>query len=229
MQYVIPQSERATLEVVGSNAVFPVRRIYCIGRNYAEHTREMGGNPERTPPCFFTKPSDAIIASGSTIPYPQATQNLHHEVEMVLALGKGGADIEPKQALNHIYGYAVGIDFTRRDLQGEAKKAGAPWDTGKAFDNSAPCSAITPANAIGHLQTAAIWLQVNGELRQSADISQMIWSSAEIIGALSALFKLQPGDLIFTGTPAGVGAVQRGDHLLAGVEHLASLSVAIDR
>ncbi|MEM7209418.1 MAG: fumarylacetoacetate hydrolase family protein [Pseudomonadota bacterium] len=227
MTFVIPQPDCTSLPVANSEHVFPVRRIFCIGRNYAEHTREMGGSPEKTPPVFFTKPADAIVQSGSAIDYPQATRDLHHEVELVLALKSGGTDIAPDDADACIYGYAVGIDFTRRDLQKAAKDAGAPWDVGKAFDNSAPCSAIVRADAAGNPANADIWLKVNGETRQSSNTSKMIWSIGETVAALSRLFELKAGDLIYTGTPEGVAAVTSGDRIEAGVSNVGELTVAI--
>lgn len=187
----------------------------------------MGGSPERTPPCFFTKPADAIVADGAIIDYPQATNNLHYEVEMVLAIGEGGKDLSKHTAINHVYGYAVGVDLTRRDLQKAAKDQRTPWDSGKAFDNSAPCSAIMPASEIGHPDDAAIWLNVNGVSKQSSNTAAMIWSNAEIVAVLSTLFELRPGDLIFTGTPEGVGAIVSGDRLEAGIDGVGTLALSI--
>ena len=228
MKYAVTTHPTTTVPVSGGDAVFPVRRIYCVGRNYAEHTREMGGSPERSPPCFFTKPSDAIVPDGSAIDYPQATANLHHEVELVLAIGEGGKDLPKRTAINHVFGYAVGIDLTRRDLQKVAKDSGMPWDSAKAFDNSAPCSAIVPVSEVGHPDDAAIWLKVNGETKQSSNISEMIWSVTEVIAVLSTLFELQPGDLVFTGTPAGVGPLVSGDSIEAGIDGVSTLVVSIN-
>ena len=199
---------------------FPVRRIFCVGRNYAEHAREMGGDPTREAPFFFAKPADAVLTGGADMPYPTGTSDLHHEMELVAAIGRGGAAIAPAEALAHVYGYAAGLDMTRRDLQAAAKQAGRPWDMSKGFDFSAPIGEIAPAARIGHPARGRIELKVNGATRQSSDLSQMIWSTAETIAYLSNLVRLAPGDLIFTGTPAGVAAVARGDLLegeVAGV------------
>ncbi len=213
----------ASAAIAGSTTRFPVRRIFCIGRNYAEHAAEMGANVDRGNPVFFCKPADAIVADGADIPYPQATQELHHEVEMVVALHSGGTDIAEAEALRHVFGYAVGLDLTRRDLQAAAKAKGMPWDTAKAFDHSAPLSAIRAAAEIGHPHSAALTLEVNGKVRQHADIAQMIFAVPEILARLSRLFELKAGDLVFTGTPAGVGPLARGDVVhahLAGVAEL---------
>jgi len=206
---------------------FPVRRIYCVGRNYAEHAREMGHDPDREPPFFFGKPADAIVTGGADVPYPPLTQNLHHELELVVAIGESGADIAVAQAESHIFGYAVGLDLTRRDLQQEARKAGRPWDMGKGFDHSAPIGEIAPASAIGHPDRAQIVLKVNDEVRQSADIADMIWSVSEVVAELSRYVTLMPGDLIFTGTPAGVSALDRGDRLEGEVLGVGTVSVRI--
>ena len=227
MDYVIPAPPVVTLAVDGDERRFPVRRVFCVGRNYAAHAREMGHDPDREPPFFFTKPADALVPDGATIPYPLATRDLHHEVELVVALGKGGTDISAAQALDCIFGYAVGIDLTRRDLQGEAKKLARPWDVGKAFDHSAPCSAIVPAARIGHPERGRIRLAVNGVTRQDGDLAQMIWSTPEVIAHLSRLFALAPGDLIFTGTPAGVGPVERGDVLDGQIEGVGDIQVRV--
>ena len=227
MPYLFPPTVPA-VAVKGRPDQFPVHRIYCVGRNYAAHAREMGANPDREPPFFFAKPADAIVPGNSRIPYPSRTNNFHHEIELVVAIGKGGRDIAAAQALDHVYGYAVGNDLTRRDLQADAKDNGRPWDTSKGFDHSAVISAITPAQQSGHLRTGRIWLKVNGQLRQQADLSELIWSVPEVIAELSTLFELQPGDLIYTGTPAGVGALKRGDHLEGGVEGLDELVTTIE-
>jgi fumarylpyruvate hydrolase len=211
-----------SVEIAGTQSRFPVHRIYCVGRNYAEHVREMGSDPKVEPPIFFGKPSDAIVANGVAIPYPPRTENLHHEVELVVAIGGAGRNIAAGQALGHIFGYAVGIDLTRRDLQGASKKKGLPWDTGKGFDASAPMGAIRPAS-LGHVERGRIWLSVNGEIRQQSDISEMIWSVPEIIAELSTLFELKAGDLIYTGTPAGVGCLEPGDQIECGIEGLEPL------
>jgi fumarylpyruvate hydrolase len=218
------------LPVGGGDRGFPVRRIYCVARNYAEHAREMGGTG-REAPFFFMKPADAVVpvAAGSTgtMAYPQQTVDLHHEIEMVAAIGVGGRDIAPENAERHIFGYAVGLDMTRRDVQAELKKLGRPWDLAKGFDQSAPISAIVPAALCGHPRRGAIGLDVNGQTRQRGDLADMIWSVDEIVSILSGWFELVPGDLIFTGTPAGVGPVQRGDRLLGSVAGVAELSLVI--
>lgn len=218
---------RPTVAIAGSAARFPVHRIYCVGRNYAAHAREMGGDPTREPPCFFTKPADAVVANGVPVRYPPRTQNLHHEVELVIAIGKGGRHIPVASALEHVFGYAVGNDLTRRDLQAQAKDAGLPWDVAKAFDHSAPIAAIRPVTEGGHVTSGRIWLDVNGQRRQEASLDELIWSVPEIVAELSTLFELQPGDLIFTGTPAGVGALQRGDTVVAGIDGLDTLHTTI--
>lgn len=211
--YVIPPPPVSALPVRGSDKWFPVRRIYCVGRNYADHAIEMGGDPDRESPFFFSKPADALVVPGEAVAYPPATQALHHEVELVIAMGRGGAQISAEQALEHVFGYAVGVDLTRRDLQSEAKKQGRPWDMAKGFDQSAPLSEIVPVAEIGHPDSGAIQLSVNGEIRQQGDLAQMIWKPAEIISGLSQLITLRPGDLIMTGAPAGVGPVESGDLL----------------
>ncbi len=226
MEFVIPTPPPVSLEVIGETGRFPVRRIYCVGRNYLEHVREMG-NDEREPPFFFQKPADAILPSGGNFPYPPKTSDVHHEIELVVAIGKGGHDIAVAAALGHVYGYAVGIDFTRRDLQSKAKELRRPWEAGKAFDHAAPCSAIRPAAAIGHPDKGRIWLSVNGKVRQDGDLSQQIWNVSETIAHLSGLFTLAPGDLIFTGTPAGVGPVVRGDKLSGGIEGIGEIEIQV--
>lgn len=226
MSYVIASPKQASVPVKGTHLRFPVRRIYCVGRNYNDHVVEMGGVPGREPPFFFQKPADALLLDGN-FPYPSATRDVHHEVELVVALHSGGKDIAVSNAAQHIYGYAVGIDMTRRDLQGEAKKAGRPWEVGKAFDHSAPIGEIIPRAETGVLEHAGISLQVNGTQRQSSDISQMIWSVPEIISELSRLFELHAGDIIFTGTPSGVGSVQPGDKLHAAIEGVGELSLQV--
>ena len=227
MSYAIPAWELPTVAVAGSEDRFPVHRIYCVGRNYAEHAREMGHNPERDAPFFFTKPADAVVPDGSTIPFPMNTENLHHEIELVVALGKDGVRIAKQQALDYVFGYAVGLDLTRRDRQGEAKKAGRPWDTGKAFDRSAPCAAIYPVSAVGHPSEGTITLSINGELRQQGDLNELIWSVPEVISMLSESFELKAGDLIFTGTPAGVGPLQRGDRIEGAIAGLGTLGITL--
>ena len=230
MSYVIPPAAPASAPVVGRAERFAVHRIYCVGRNYAEHAREMGFTG-REPPFFFMKPADAVlpVAQGETghLPYPTLTQDLHHEIELVVAMGKGGRNIAAGDAMQHIWGYAVGLDMTRRDLQAEAKKQGRPWCIAKGFDASAPIGPITPAAQAGNVQQAAIWLQVNGADRQRSNVSQLIWNIAETIEHLSQAWELRPGDLIFTGTPEGVNAVARGDVLEGGIDGLCPLRVAV--
>ncbi len=227
MSYVIPAPETPSVEVAGSSDRFPVRRIYCIGRNYAAHAREMGKDPDREPPFFFTKPADALVPNGAKVAYPPLTKDLHHEIELVVAIGREAFEIGQDRALERVYGYAVGIDLTRRDLQAEAKQLGRPWDVGKAFDQSAPCGAVHPVSAVGHRDSGRIWLEVNGAPRQSGDLSELIWSVPELISILSRYFKLMPGDLIFTGTPAGVGALEPGDRVTGGVEGVGEIAIEI--
>lgn len=216
-----------SVAVRGIRQRFPVRRIFCVGRNYADHVAEMGGDVKADPPVFFTKPADAVVESGAEIPFPKDTDDLHFETELVLALKDGGADIAPRQALEHVFGYAVGIDLTRRDRQAEAKAKGRPWDIAKAFDQSAPISEIAPVEEVGHPNAGRIWLTCDERLEQDSDISRMIWNPEEIIAALSRSFELKAGDLIFTGTPEGVGPVKRGQRLDAGVEGVAELGVTL--
>jgi fumarylpyruvate hydrolase len=225
--YVIAPQPQPAVPVEGSPKSFPVRRVYCVGRNYAEHAKEMGHDPTREPPFFFQKNPDSLVINGGAFPYPSKSKDVHHEIELVVALGSGGKDIAAADALKHVYGYAVGLDMTRRDLQGEAKKAGRPWEVGKSFDNAAPCSAIHRASDIGHPSKGTIWLEVNGQRRQSGDLSEMIWSVPEIIAHLSGLFELKAGDLIFTGTPAGVAAVQRGDAMRGGIDGVGELTTKV--
>ena len=227
MDFVISPPQRPSLPVTGSDARFPVGRIWCVGRNYAEHAREFGHDPEREPPFFFSKPADALLTDGGAMPYPPQTDDLHFEAELVVALGTGGRDISPETALEHVWGYAAGIDFTRRDLQAVAKKLGRPWDLAKGFDSSAVCGTLSPTAAIGHPGQGRITLSVDGALRQDGDLSAMIWSVAEVIAALSASVTLKPGDLIYTGTPAGVGAVTRGQTLRVEIDGLESLATTI--
>ncbi len=225
-EYVFPPAETPSVAVAGDTRRFPVRRIYCVGRNYVDHVREMGGDPKESPPVFFTKPASALVENGATVPYPPRTTNLHHEIELVVAIGRAGMRIRAENALEHVFGYAVGNDFTRRDLQQIARKNGAPWDAAKAFDCSAGIGTIRPATR-GHVSSGRIWLTVNGQLRQEADVSQMIWSVPEIIAELSTLFELRPGDLIYTGTPAGVGPLQIGDRVEGGIDGLETLRQTI--
>jgi fumarylpyruvate hydrolase len=204
-----------------------VRRVYCVGRNYEAHAREMGKDPTREPPFMFQKPADAVIEGGSVIAYPPQTGNFHHEIELVVAIARGGRNIGIDRANEHVFGYAVGIDLTRRDLQLAARDAGRPWEWGKAFDHSAPCAPIVPAAEIGHPSKGRIWLSVNGTVKQDADISQLIWSVPEVIAFVSASMALAPGDLIFTGTPAGVGPLVAGDVVAGGIEGIGDIGIRI--
>jgi fumarylpyruvate hydrolase len=224
--FVITPPPVPAVPVAGGGS-FPVRRIFCVGRNYAEHVREMGGDPAREAPFFFTKPADAVLTGGGGMAYPPRTSDLHHEMELVAAIGNGGSDIRPGEALSHVFGYAAGLDMTRRDLQNEAKKAGRPWDMSKGFDFSAPIGEIVPASRIGHPARGSIELRVNGKIRQSSDLNRMIWSVAETVAYLSGLVRLAPGDLIFTGTPEGVAAVSRGDLLEGVIESVGSVRTRI--
>ena len=224
--YVFPPLPRPSLPIRGTEKLFPVHRIYCVGRNYAEHAIEMGHDPNREPPFFFQKNPDDLLTDGR-FPYPDKTSDVHYEFEMVVALAKGGRHIAAERALDHVYGYGAGLDMTRRDLQAEAKKLGRPWDVGKAFEHSAPCSEVVPASAIGHPAKGAVRLFVNGAPKQQGDLAQMIWKVPEMIAILSGLFELKSGDLIFSGTPAGVGPVQRGDVLEGSIEGVAGLKVRV--
>ena len=226
MTFVFPPPAQPAVPVAGSASLFPVNRIYCVGKNYAAHIREMGSEASRDAVCFFLKPANAVVTNGR-MPFPPGTSNLHYEGELVMAIGKGGRNIAPESALEHVFGYALGLDMTRRDLQLAAGRIGHPWDTGKAFDASAPISPITPVADCGHLTWGSIKLWVNGQLRQDADLGDLIWRTYEIISELSKLFTLQPGDLIFTGTPAGVGPVVAGDRMKLAIEHLGELDVEI--
>ena len=226
VEFVLPPPATPAIPVAGGGA-FPVRRVFCVGRNYAAHAREMGSDPDREPPFFFMKPADALVTDGADTPYPPATSDLHHEMELVVALGEGGADIAVADALAHVWGYAAGLDLTRRDLQGQAKKEGKPWDMGKGFDHSGPIGLLVPAARIGHPARGRIALKVNGKIRQESDLTHLIWSVAETIAYLSRLVRLAPGDLIFTGTPEGVAAVGRGDLLEGEVEGVGSVRTRI--
>jgi fumarylpyruvate hydrolase len=225
--YAIAAPAITTVAVAGTDAVFPVARVFCVGRNYAEHSIEMGHDPDREPPFFFMKPADAVVPPG-TLPFPTQTRDLHHEIELVVALGEGGRDISPERALDHVFGYAVGLDMTRRDLQTEAKKAGRPWDMAKGFDQSAPTGSIRTVEDIGHPTQGAVWLRINGVPRQEGDLDQQIWTVPETISYLSTLVTLRPGDLIMTGTPKGVGRVEPGDHLDGQIDGVGDLSVSYD-
>ena len=226
-RYAIAPPDPTTVPVAGADVVFPVARVFCVGRNYAEHSIEMGHDPNREPPFFFMKPADAVVPPGH-LPFPTRTRELHHEIELVVALAEGGRDIPAERALDHVFGYAVGLDMTRRDLQAEAKKAGRPWDMAKGFDQSAPTSQIRVVDDIGHPTKGAVQLRINGEPRQEGDLDQQIWKVPETISFLSTLVTLRPGDLIMTGTPKGVGPVQPGDRLEGHIDGVGDLSVSYD-
>jgi fumarylpyruvate hydrolase len=224
--YVIEPTAIAALPVAGSDRQFPVHRVYCVGRNYAAHAVEMGHDPNKEPPFFFQKNPDNLDVSGK-FPYPPASSDVHHEIEMMVALKSGGTDIALDRALDCVYGYGVALDMTRRDLQGKAKDMGRPWEVGKAFEASAPCGALVPAERIGHPTQGAVWLEVNGERKQTGDLNQMIWKVPEMISYLSGLFTLMPGDVILSGTPAGVGPINRGDVLRGHVDGVGDIEVRV--
>ena len=224
-KFVIDIGPQPSLPIVGGDMRFAVGRIYCVGRNYADHAREMGHDPDREPPFFFMKPANAVVQNGAAIAYPVGTSDCHHEIELVVAIGRGGKNIPTEKALEHVWGYGVGLDMTRRDLQGEAKKMGRPWEMGKSFDESAPMTALVPAAEIGHPAKGAIWLKINGEVRQKGDLAMQIWNVQEQIAYLSKLVTLEPGDLIMTGTPAGVGPVKKGDRLEGHVDGVGDLAI----
>ncbi len=215
------------IPIVEDERQFPVNRIFCVGRNYAEHAREMGNDPDRDPPFFFLKSLDALVPGGGAVTYPMATNDLHHEIEMIVAIGLSGSEIAKADALGHVFGYAIGLDLTRRDLQAQAKKMSRPWDFGKSFEQGAPMTAITKTNLCGHLSSGEISLTVNDKVQQIGNLNEMIWDVPEIISFLSRFYHLEAGDLIFTGTPAGVGALDRGDHLIGRVAGLPDLAVDI--
>lgn len=225
--FVLPPPPPPSVAVANSTARFPVRRIFCVGRNYAAHAREMGHDPNREPPFFFMKPADALVDDHTTIPYPALTENLHFEGELVVAIGKSAHNIKPLESPHHIWGYAIGNDLTRRDLQSEAKKLGRPWDWGKGFDRSAICGPLHPVAAIGTLDKGAITTTVNGQPRQKADLREMIWSIPEVISILSTSVAIKPGDLIYTGTPAGVGPLRSGDICQISIARLGQLTTTI--
>ncbi|WP_062235140.1 fumarylacetoacetate hydrolase family protein [Aureimonas sp. N4] len=227
MTYVVSAPPQPSVAVAGSEARFPVRRIFCVGRNYAAHAREMGRDPDREPPFFFTKPADAVVGDGETVAYPPETANFHYEAELVVAIGEGGRDIDEARALDHVWGYAVGNDLTRRDLQLQAREQGRPWDWGKAFDRSAVVGPLRPVSEVGHPATGRIHLSVNGETKQDADLSELIWSVPEIIAILSRSMELKPGDLVMTGTPAGVGPLKPGDRCEIEIEGLGAITTRI--
>lgn len=226
-EFVIDPPATPSVAVADSTARFPVRRIFCVGRNYAAHAREMGKDPDREPPFFFSKPADAVVDDNATIAYPPQTQNLHYEAELVVAMGKAGADIDEQEALDHVWGYAIGNELTRRDLQLTARDMGRPWDWGKAFDRSAVCGPVHPVSAVGHLQQGSIRLSVNGKIRQDADLRDMIWDIPEQIAILSRSMEIRPGDLIYSGTPAGVGPLLPGDVCVVEIEGLGKLTTTI--
>ncbi len=228
MTYAFEPAAQPSVAIDGSDKRFPVRRIFCIGQNYSDHVKEMGGDASKPAPFFFGKPADAVVASGSAIPFPSQTSNLHHEIELVVAIGKGGVSIPRERANEHIFGYAVGVDLTRRDRQAEAKDKGRPWDTAKGFDNSAPIGAIRPVAKSGHPSSARIWVKVNGATKQDGDIAQMIWSVPDIVAFLSNWAELKAGDLIFTGTPAGVGPLQPGDTIEGGIEGVGEVKFTLE-
>lgn len=225
--YAISPPPVASVAIAGTAERFPVRRIICVGRNYEAHAREMGKDPTRDKPFFFMKPADALMDDGSAVPYPPLTSNLHYEIELVLAIGKEGANIPEDEALDHVWGYAVGIDLTRRDLQNTAKDNGHPWEWGKAFDHSAPIAPLHPASKVGHIAKGRIWLAVNGTVKQDQDVADLIWSVPEIISICSKAMVLKPGDLIMTGTPSGVGAIRPGDKVTGGVAGLGEIAITI--
>ena len=226
MDYVVPAAPQPSLPVSGTAARFPVRRIYCVGRNYLAHVREMG-HDEKSPPFFFAKASDMIVEDGATVEYPPLTNNYHHEVELVVAIGKGGANIPVEAALDHVYGYAVGFDMTRRDLQQAAAKKGQPWEIGKSFDRSAPCGTIYPVAKVGHLSEGELQITVNGQVRQQSNLNLMVWDVPHIINHLSQQVRLEPGDLIYTGTPEGVSAVVAGDVMVGRIDKLGELTITV--
>ncbi len=224
--FAFPPAPQPSVAIAGSDQRFPVRRIFCVGRNYAEHAREMGMD-DRDPPFFFTKPGDAVVDNGAAIPFPPLTSNLHHEIELVIAIGKGGSNIPLTAALDHVFGYAVGIDLTRRDLQIAARDVGRPWDCGKAFDHSAPCGPVHRTADVGHMTSGRIWLSVDGMIRQDGNIADLIWTVPEVVRAASQSVTLAPGDLIYTGTPAGVGPIERGQKLKGGIEGLGEIALTV--
>ena|SRR5271167_442178 len=227
IDYVIPPPRLASLPVSTGGQRFPIRRVFCVGRNYAAHAREMGKDPDREPPLFFSEPADAVIEAKGVIPYPPLTSQLDHEVEMVLALKGGGTDVPPKDALSLVWGYGVGVGLTRRDIQDKAKKLSRPWHWAKGFDASAPCSPIHPVDVVGHPDKGRIWLKMNGELKQSGDLQDLIWSIPEVISFISQAIDLAPGDLIYSGTPAGVGPMQPGDEVTGGVHGIADFDFTV--
>jgi len=227
MTYVFDPAPQASLAIKDSDQRFPIRRVFCVGRNYGDHAREMGHDPDREPPFFFTKPADAVFDMPEKLPYPPGTSNLHHEIELVVLVGKGGVNIDKAVASDHIFGYAVGLDMTRRDLQAAAKKLGRPWDWGKAFDFSAPCGPVHLVSETGIINTGSVWLSVNGQKRQTGDIADLIWSVDEVISIISHSMELAAGDVIMTGTPAGVGPVVSNDKITAGIDRLGQIETIL--
>lgn len=225
--YAIEVPEQASVAISGSQQRFPIRRVFCVGRNYAAHAREMGKDPEREPPFFFSKPADAVVPAEGTVPYPSLTSNLHHEIELVVAIGAAGSNVSPADALNLVWGYGVGVDLTRRDLQDVAKQLSRPWDWAKGFDASAPCTPLLPVAETGHPSKGRIWLEVNGELRQEGDLADLIWPIADVISHVSMAVELKPGDLIYTGTPSGVGALNPGDVVRGGTDDIAEFTFTV--
>lgn len=226
--YIFPPAKQASVAIAGAYARFPVRRIFCVGRNYAAHAREMGHDPDRDPPFFFSKPADAVVDDKATIPYPPQTQNFHFEGELVVAIGSSGSDIAEVDALSHVWGYAIGNDLTRRDLQAAARDKGRPWDWGKGFDRSAVCGPVHTVSEVGHVLSGEIKTRINGDLKQDADLAELIWSVPEVISILSSSIELRPGDLIYTGTPAGVGPMVKGDVCVISIEGLGSITTTIN-
>ena len=227
MSFVIDPAPTPSVAVAGTADRFPVRRIFCVGRNYAAHAREMGKDPDREPPFFFLKPADAVVDDGSTIPYPPETSNLHYEAELIVAIGTAGTDIDPADALDHVWGYGIGLDMTRRDLQNAAKDLGRPWDWGKGFDRSAPIGPLHKVADVGHIASGRIWLTVDGTIKQDSDIDKLIWPIPDVISIASRSMELRPGDLIMTGTPEGVGAVKPGQTMTVGIDGLGEIRIAI--
>jgi fumarylpyruvate hydrolase len=225
--FVLPAPAVSSLAIAGSEARFPVRRIFCVGRNYAAHAREMGRDPDREPPFFFMKPADVLVENGATIPYPPQTSNYHYEIELVVAIGRGGHDISPARALDHVWGYAVGLDMTRRDLQLSAREQGRPWDFGKSFDQSAPIAPLHAAVTVGHPSSGRIWLAVDGQVKQQSDIAKLIWPVPDIIAECSKFVDLVAGDLIMTGTPEGVGPVLPGQTMTGGIDGLGDITITV--
>ncbi len=226
-EYVLPPPPVSSVAVAGADARFPVRRIFCVGRNYAAHAREMGRDPDREPPFFFLKPADTVVDNGATVPYPPETSNFQYEIELIVAIGKGGFNIPVEKALDHVFGYGVGIDLTRRDLQLQARELGRPWDWGKGFDLSAPIAPLRRVEEVGHPAKGRIWLAVNGQVKQDSDIAKLIWPIPDVISIASRSMELRPGDLIMTGTPEGVGPIQRGETITGGVDGIGEIKIAI--